>query len=279
MSKKENKSSNKNDELKIESLAKINDFQDNIKSNSTLKEILKLGLKQTNTTTKEVLPKLANAVVSYINEFKANLKDKTKTDDMMKFLSRTEIAKHCYQLVGYDRKVEINDLFEKLVSRSIRLAILIVDYPSQFSVDENTHDVFVMSKVLEPKIDVKIKGSKATKKVLNKDESLLPVSTYIVDKMYKQKYPTGTRKTQTKDEKTISNFKNITKDFLVGMKKLIEYSSKQNVKFFDMVDDTTFESLEEIKDFLNSEDYQNIRTFSVEYQVDFNGKLEKAINQ
>jgi hypothetical protein len=235
MSKKENKSSNKNDELKIESLAKINDFQDNIKSNSTLKEILK-------------------------------------------FLSRTEIAKHCYQLVGYDRKVEINDLFEKLVSRAIRLAILIVDYPSQFSVDENTHDVFVMSKVLEPKIDVKIKGSKATKKVLNKDESLLPVSTYIVDKMYKQKYPTGTRKTQTKDEKTISNFKNITKDFLVGMKKLIEYSSKQNVKFFDMVDDTTFESLEEIKDFLNSEDYSNIRAFSVEYQVDFNGKLEKAIN-
>ena len=75
------------------------------------------------------------------------------------------------------------------------------------------------------------------------------------------------------------NVKNITKDFLVGMKKLIEYSSKQNVKFFDMVDDTTFESLEEIKDFLNSEDYQNIRTFSVEYQVDFNGKLEKAINQ
>ena len=279
MTKKENKSSNKNDELKIESLAKINDFQDNIKSNANLKEIAKLGLKQTSTTTKEVLPKLANAVVSYINEFKANLKDKTKTDDMMKFLSRTEIAKHIYKLVGYDRKVETNDLFEKLVSRAIRLAILIVDYPSQFSVDENTNDVFVMSKVLEPKIDVKIKGSKATKKVLNRDESLLPVSTYIVDKMYKQKYPTGSRTPKNKDEKTISNFKNITKDFLVGMKKLIEYSSKQNVKFFDMVDDTTFESLEEIKDFLNSEDYQNIRTFSVEYQVDFNGKLEKAINQ
>ena len=34
--------------------------------------------------------------------------------------------------------------------------------------------------------------------------------------------------------------------------------------------------------FLNSEDYQNIRAFSVEYQVNFNGKLEKvkkAVNQ
>ena len=87
------------------------------------------------------------------------------------------------------------------------------------------------------------------------------------------------RKTKTKDEKAISNFKNITNDFLIGMKKLIEYSSKHNVKFFDMVDDTTFENLEEIKMFLNSDDYKNVRTFSVEYQVDFNGKLEKAINQ
>ena len=34
MSKKENKSLNTNDELKIESIAKINDFQDTIKSNS-----------------------------------------------------------------------------------------------------------------------------------------------------------------------------------------------------------------------------------------------------
>ena len=40
-----------------------------------------------------------------------------------------------------------------------------------------------------------------------------------------------------------------------------------------------FENLEEIKMFLNSDDYKNVRTFSVEYQVDFNGKLEKAINQ
>ena len=279
MSKKENKSSKQIDETRIENEVSISHFQETIKANTNLKEILKLALKQTSTTTREVLPKLSNAVVSYIKEFKANLDDKTKTDEMMKFLSRTEIAKHCYKLVGYDRKVEVNDLFEKVVSRAIRLGIMQVDYPSEFAVDENTNEVFVMSKVLEPKIEVKIKGSKATKKINNKDDSLIPVSTYVVDKMYKQKYPTGTRTPKNKDEKAVSNFKNITKDFLVGFKKLIEYSSKQNVKFFDMVDDTTFESLEEIKDFLNSEDYQNIRTFSVEYQVDFNGKLEKAINQ
>ena len=49
-----------------------------------------------------------------------------------------------------------------------------------------------------------------------------------------------------------------------------------------------FESFEEMKALLSgndgepsipSNDYQNIRTFSVEYQADFNGKLEKVINQ
>ena len=279
MSKKENNQSIKNDELKIESLAKINDFQDNIKSNSSLKEILKLGLKQTTTTTREVLPKLSNAVVSYIKEFKENLKDKTKTDEMMKLLSRTEIAKHCYHLVGYNRKDEVNDLFEKVVSRAIRLGIMIVDFPNQFAVDEKTNDVFVISNILEPKIDVKIKGSKLTKKINNKDESLIPVSTYVVDKMFKAKYPTGSRTPKQKDEKAINNLKNISNEWLLGFKKLINYTSNQNVKFFDVVDEQLFESFEEMKELLSSNDYQNIRTFSVEYQVDFNGKLEKAINQ
>ena len=60
------------------------------------------------------------------------------------------------------------------------------------------------------------------------------------------------------------------------MKKLIEYSSKHNVKFFDMVDEATFENLEEAKMLLNSNDYELVREFSVEYQVDFNGKLAPA---
>ena len=53
----------------------ISHFQENIKANDNLKEILKLALKQTSTTTREVLPKLSNAVVSYIKEFKDNLKN------------------------------------------------------------------------------------------------------------------------------------------------------------------------------------------------------------
>ena len=279
MSKKDKLSTKQVDEKQKENEVKISHFQETIKANTNLKEILKLALKQTSTTTREVLPKLSSAVVSYINEFKENLKDKTKTDDMMKYLSRTEISKHCYQLVGYNRRDEVNDLFEKVVSRAIRLGIMRIDFPTQFAVDENTNDVFVMSSILEPKIDVKIKGSKLTKKINNKDDSLIPVSTYVVDKMYKAKYPTGSRQPKQKDEKAINNLKNISKEWILGFKKLINYTSNQNVKFFDVVDEQLFESFEEIKELLSSNDYQNIRAFSVEYQADYNGKLEKAINQ
>tara|TARA_R100000093_G_scaffold68788_1_gene40610 strand:- start:109 stop:960 length:852 start_codon:yes stop_codon:yes gene_type:complete len=273
MSKKEKQSSKKIDEKQKESEVKISHFQENIKANNQLKEILTLALKQTSITTREVLPKLAKSVVSYIREFKENLKNKTVTDDMMKLLSKKELTNHCYNLVGYNRKNEVNDLFEKVVSRANRLALMLVDYPNEFNVDDQTNEVFVMSKTLEPKIDIKIKGSKVTKKVNNKDESLIPVSTYVVDKMYAQKYPTGKRQGKTKDEKI--NIKSIAKDFVNGLKKLIALSSKQDVKFFDLVDEVTFEKLEEAKMLLNSEEFQVVRLFSVEYRPDYNGNLEK----
>ena len=102
-----------------------------------------------------------------------------------------------------------------------------------------------------------------------------------MDQVYKRKYPTGNRKPKQKDEKADEVFKNITTDFLNGIQKLIAYSSKNNVKFFDMVDEKTFEKLEEIKHSLNSQDYENVRLFSVEYRPDFNGNLEKVeqVNQ
>ena len=158
---------------------------------------------------------------------------------------------------------------------------MIVDYPTEFAVDEKTNEVFVMSKTLEPKVEKKVKGSKVVSKENNKDESLLPVSTYVVDKMYKIKYPTKSRNGKTQDEKTLNNFKNITVDMVKAFKKIIKMSKRKDVKFFDVVDDTTFESLEELKNLLNSEDYQTIRQFSVEYQVDYNGNLElrEAANQ
>ena len=59
------------------------------------------------------------------------------------------------------------------------------------------------------------------------------------------------------------------------MKKLIALSSKKDVKFFDLVDEVTFEKLEEAKMLLNSEEFQVVRLFSVEYRPDYNGNLEK----
>ena len=273
---KEKKTSKQIDEKQKSEEVKISHFQDSIKANIELKDVLKLALKQTSTTIREVLPKLSIATAKYIHEFKDNLKDKTVTDDMMKLLSKKQLTTHCYSLVGYNRKNEVNDLFEKLVSRAIRLAIMCVDFPDEFSVDAETNEVFIMSKILEPKIPVKIKGSKITKLQINKDESLEPVTTYAVDQVFKRKYPTGTRKTTTKDETADEIFKNITIDFLKGFEKLIAYSSKHNVKFFDMIDESTFEKLETIRYLLNSQDYIDVKTFSVEYQPDFNGNLERT---
>ena len=276
MPKKEKQSSKVDGEQKNESKKQVDKmltFVQGIEANTDLKEVLKLALKQTNITTREVLPKLANAVVSFIDEFKEKLKNKTVTDSMTKLIQKKELTTYCYYLVGYNRKDEVNDLFEKVVSRSIRLALMLIDYPSQFSIDEDTNEVFVMSKIFEPMIPIKIKGSKVTKKVNNKDESLIPVSTYIVDKMYAQKYPTSSRQGKTKDEKI--NIKSIAKDFVDGLKKLIALSSKQDVKFFDLVDEVTFEKLEEAKMLLNSEEFQVVRSFSVEYRPDYNGNLEK----
>ena len=81
--KKEKSQSNKT----ILEIKENADFQEKIKSNKDLKENLKLGLKQTTTTTREVLPKVAISVEKYINEVKAVLKTKTKTDEMMKVIS------------------------------------------------------------------------------------------------------------------------------------------------------------------------------------------------
>ena len=60
-----------------------------------------------------------------------------------------------------------------------------------------------------------------------------------------------------------------------GIKVLISKASKKDVKFFDLIDEDTFENLAELNSLLNSKDFEVVRSFSVEYRPDFNGKLEK----
>ena len=53
-------------------------------------------------------------------------------------------------------------------------------------------------------------------------------------------------------------------------------ANKKNVEFFDYIDnDEVFSQFENIKEFLNSQNYQTIRKFSIEYQQAFDGSLEK----
>ena len=253
----------------------IKSFNENIKAVEKLDVALKLAFKQTTTTGNTIVCTLGLKVLDYIKEFKLNLENLTKTDDMLNYISKKGLTTFCYERVNYNRKEGVNDLFEKVVSRAIRLALMLEDFPNEFSVDEKKGQVFIMSKILEPFNTIKVEGSKVSKKVVNKDETLLPVTTYTVDKVYQRKYPTGKRTTKTKDANAINNFKNVMRDALKGIKQVINYANKKDVKFFDMIDEDTFENIIEFNELTTKKDFDVVRSFSVEYRPDFNGKLEK----
>ena len=77
--------------------------------------------------------------------------------------------------------------------------------------------------------------------------------------------------------KTVANnLKAISKAFFVNFEKAINYSNKQKVEFFDMVDEQVWENLSNIYTLYNSKEYQTMRQFSEDYQVCIDGKtIEK----
>ena len=249
INKKVDKMSKSKEDKSMLKEGEIKSFNENIKAVEKLDVALKLAFKQTTTTGNSIVCTLGLKVLDYIKEFKLNLKSLTKTDDMLNYISKKGLTTFCYERVNYNRKEGVNDLFEKVVSRAIRLALMLEDFPNEFSVDEKKGQVFIMSKILEPFNTIKVEGSKVSKKVVNKDETLLPVTTYTIDKVYQKKYPTG--------------------------KRVINYANKKDVKFFDMIDEDTFENIIEFNQLTTQKEFDVVRSFSVEYRPDFNGKLEK----
>ena len=82
---------------------------ESISANNKLQGHLKLALKNTSILTSVIMPKIANSLKEYINEFKAKIKDNTKLEDSEKLIQRKALTEHCYDLVGYNRKDETND--------------------------------------------------------------------------------------------------------------------------------------------------------------------------
>ena len=249
-----------------------------LKSNETLKNTLNLALKNTSNLMNVLLPKIADAIKNVVLEYKKATEKNTKTSDSEKAIQTKALREHSYDLVGYVRTNGINHAFEMVVTRAIKLGLMLVDHPKEFQVDTKNSKVFVMSKIATPFIVEKLEGQKANnKKRENTSTELVEVNTGVVDRAYKVKYAVPTRvsrKPKTTDEKL--SFSQSTSLFFSQFNKALDYATKKDVRFFDMVDEKTIETLANINAMFNSQAYKGMRDFSIDYEIDINGDLKKV---
>ena len=245
-------------------------------ANVNLKTHLILALKNTSSIMNVLLPKISVSVKELVIETIKLTAKNTKTDDAKKLIQMKALREHCYRLVNYNRKDDPNSAFEMVVTRAIKLALMMVDYSTEFDVDSKNSKIFVMSKVATPTIVERLEGQKsATKKSANKDEKLVEVNTGVIDRVYNVKYGNpNSRKPKT--DKTEISFKDSSKMFYKLFNKALNYSTKKDVKFFTMVDEDTMKQLSLIDTLFNSPQYEAMRNFSIDYREDIEGKLEKT---
>ena len=275
--KSNNKVNNMTKEIKKADTKKENLMLD-LKSNEALKNTLNLALKNTSNLMNVLLPKIADAIKDVVLEYKKATEKNTKTSDSEKAIQTKALREHSYDLVGYVRTNGINHAFEMVVTRAIKLGLMLVDHPKEFQVDTKNSKVFVMSKIATPFIVEKLDGQKAnSKKKENTSTELVEVNTGVVDRAYKVKYAVPTRasrKPQTQDSNM--TFGQISNQFFSQFNKALDYATKKDVRFFDMVDEKTMETLANINAMFNSQAYKGMRDFSIDYEIDINGDLKKA---
>ena len=254
-------------------------FESFTNNNGNLKRYLGLALKNTSQVMKVLLPKIAVEVKNMISFHLDKTKDQTETDQKKSVINEKAIREHLYKVVEQNRKEEENGAFEIVVYRAIKLGKMMVDYPSQFDVDEKNSKIFVMSKVATPIIEEKLQGQKAnTKKKQNTSEELVEVNTGVIDRVYKVKYgggSSGGKGGTNKDILIDTKFKSVSMDMFKLLDRAITYSMKKDVKFFDMVDESVWSNLSNIFTLMNSDAYTNMKNFAVDYKVSISGDLEK----
>ena len=251
-----------------------NEFNEKIlgslKANDNAKKVLFKATNLSNNLMK-LVPEMAISVNEIITEIDTKQKGKIKGQIDLQFL-RT----HLYTLASYDRKTATNSAFEMAVTRAVKLGILMNTDKNQFSVNSK-NEVLVMDKIATPMIDQFKKGQKGgATKVANTSENLVPVHTGLIDKVWSTKFAVATRTPSTKDVKIELTLKDSAKNFYDLFNKALDYSSKKDVRFFDLVDEATTKQLSLIGTLFNSEAYKQMRNFSIDYQVAIDGTLEKS---
>ena len=223
-------------------------FLNSLKSNEPLKKILFKAKNVSKTLMVDIVPKMAKSVNALMIEINSGKKTSLKDWNTIKFLRQ-----HLYNLSSYDRTKDVNSSFEMAITRSIKLAIMMYDNKDEFEVSEN-NEVFIMSKIATPMIDVKLKGQKSgTKKVKNDSTDLVEVNTGTIDKVWNIKYPNAvtTRSSQTKDTKI--NFSQMTTNYLKELEKVYNVANKKDFnKLLELVDEKAIENLGNIKAILES---------------------------
>jgi len=160
---------------------------------------------------------LGKKIVSFYNEISENCeKNRLKTTD---YFNLTSIRKYLYDLVDYpqtkdaDGKPIRNYVFENAVSRSIKLAFVLIN-KEKTKAEIKDGKLVAQSNIIYPHL--KTSGNGDIKFTPNKDESLISVSTRGLEMLWttiSPKKPTKTPSTKDEDVSVLDNLKNI-KSFL-----------------------------------------------------------------
>ena len=248
---------------------KDSDFLNSLKANEPLKKVLFKAKNVSKTLMSDIVPQMARAVNSLMVEINSGKKTSLKDWNTIKFLRQ-----HLYNLSSYDRSKDVNSAFEMSITRAIKLAIMMYDNKDEFEVSDD-NEVFIMSKVATPMIDVKLKGQKGgSKKQKNTSEELVEVNTGTIDKVYSAKYPTTSRSTQTKDTKI--NFGSMAVNFEKELEKIYNIATrKDQSKILDLLDERAIESLGNIKALLDNNEIRIAYTNATE-NLSVSGEVKKA---
>ena len=155
---------------------------------------------------------LAKKIVSFYNDVATSCeKNSLKTTD---YFNLTSIRKYLYELVDYpqqrdaDGKPVRNYVFENAVSRSIKLALVLINKDTtKAEIKDNV--VYAKSNVIYPHL--KTTGNGDIKFTPNTDESLIKVSTRGLEMLWAKIAPAKTNKVPKveKEVKILDTFKNI----------------------------------------------------------------------
>ena len=262
---KEKKQTTQNNEFNIDTLKSFTSCELDIKNLQKLSE----KVEQTGLAS---LVGLSKKIVSFHNDVETYCeKNKFKVTD---YFNLNSIRQKLYKLVGYpqlkdaDGKPIRNYVFENAVSRSIKLAFVLINKDkTKAEIKDNV--VFAQSNIIYPHL--KTTGNSDIKFTPNTDTSLIKVSTRGLELLWNSIKPVKTKlTTDTEDEqKVLDTFKNIR----AILNNEMQNRNKKSTYLIDKYGTSEIEQLRKISQFALRLIEQYARD---EKDYDANGKMKTA---